>query len=56
MPKRPPKSWWKSCIKGVEKSGYADNPGAVCGSLWHHKLSEYQKRKIVKEEERKKRK
>lgn len=55
MPKRPPKRWFKSCVSKVKKAGSADNPKAVCGSLWHHKMSDYQKRKVVKEEEMKKR-
>jgi hypothetical protein len=52
MPKRPPKKWFKRCTKGVEESGYATDPQAVCGDLWHHKLSDYAKRKIVRESER----
>lgn len=52
MVKRPPKKWFKSCIKGVEESGYAEDPGAVCGDLWHHKMSTAQKRMAVRESER----
>ena len=52
MPKRPPKRWWKSCVRKVEKSKYADDPEAVCGSVWYHKMSAAQKRKAVRESER----
>lgn len=56
MPKRPPKRWWKSCIRGVEKSGAAYDPQGVCGDLWYHKMTTEQKMKAVKESERKKKK
>lgn len=49
-PGRPPKHWMRSCIKGVTAGKSAADPGAVCGSLWHHKLSESQRRAILKEE------
>lgn len=52
MVKRPPKKWFRSCVRGVEKSGTAYDPESVCGSLWHHKLSIGEKRKIVRESER----
>lgn len=54
MVKRPPKKWIKSCIRGVRKSGYADDPGAVCGDVWYHKMTEYAKRKAVRESEKRK--
>jgi len=56
MPKRPPKRWWNRCVRGVEKSGVAYSPEDVCGDLWHHKLGVEQKRKIVRESERRKKK
>ncbi len=49
-PGRPPKHWMRKCIKGVTAGKSAADPGAVCGSLWHHKLSESQRRAILKEE------
>ena len=49
-PGRPPKHWMRRCIKGVTAGKSAADPGAVCGSLWHHKLSEGQRRAILKEE------
>lgn len=52
MVKRPPKKWIKSCIRGVRKSGYADDPGAVCGDVWYHKMSTSAKRKAVRESEK----
>jgi len=33
---RPPKDWWDKCVAGVEKSGSAVDPAAVCGNLWHN--------------------
>ena len=56
MPKLPPKRWWKSCIRGVEKSGYAKDPAAVCGSQWYHKMTTSQQRIAVIESEKSKRK
>lgn len=56
MPKRPPKRWWKSCVRGVEKSGMAYDPESVCGSVWYHKMSPAQKREAVRESEKSKRK
>lgn len=52
MPKRPPKRWWKRCVRGVEKSGAAYDPQSVCGDLWHHKLTSVQKKKAVRKSER----
>jgi len=37
--RRPPKSWWDACVKGVEESGGAVDPDAVCGSLWFQKMT-----------------
>jgi hypothetical protein len=42
--KRPPKKWMRRCVRGVKKSGSAAAPGAVCGSLWYHKMTKAQKR------------
>lgn len=56
IPERPPKRWIRHCIKGVEKSGGADNPGAVCGDLWWNKKTPKERKQIIKEEESKKRK
>jgi len=54
--KRPAKEWFKRCIKGVEEKGGAYNPNAVCGNLWHNILSEKEKRRIIREERKEKRK
>lgn len=56
IPKRPPKKWFKSCVRGVEKSGVAYDPQAVCGDLWYHKMSVVQKKEAVRESEKSKRK
>lgn len=50
-PKRPPKNWWDRCVQGVGKSGDAYSPQQVCGSLWYHKLSAAEKRRITREAE-----
>lgn len=56
MVKRPPKKWMRRCVRGVEKSGAAYDPEAVCGSVWYHKMSVSQKRKAVRESERRNKK
>jgi hypothetical protein len=49
MMKRPPRKWMKRCIKGVSAHS-AQDPAAVCGSLWYHKMSPAAKRKAMREE------
>lgn len=56
MPKRPPKRWMRSCIEQVEETGDVRDPGAVCGSTWYEKMSESDRKKVLREEEGKKRK
>lgn len=51
MPKRPPKGWFSRCVRGVRKSGGADNPAAVCGAEWRDK-SPAQKRAATRKAER----
>lgn len=51
-PGRPPKRWMKKCVRSVEESGSAADPGAVCGSLWHHKMSPAKKRAALAKERR----
>lgn len=43
--RRPPKKWMRDCVRGASKS--ARDPGAVCGSLWHHKMT-YKQRMAAK--------
>lgn len=50
-PRRPPRGWFRRCVKGVEKSGEVSNPNAVCGSVWYHKLSAADRRRITRESE-----
>ena len=52
MPARPPKAWMRRCVEGVEESGSAVDPGAVCGAQWHHKLSAAQKRAALQQEQK----
>lgn len=47
-PNRPPKQWMRDCVKGASKN--ADDPGAVCGALWYHKMSPAQKRAALAKE------
>lgn len=47
-PGRPPKQWMEDCIEGASDS--ADNPGAVCGSLWYHKMTPEQQKAALKRE------
>lgn len=49
-PRRPPKKWMSDCVAGVKESGSAADPGAVCGSLWYHKLSNTQRRAALQRE------
>lgn len=51
MPKKPPKRWWYSCVEGVKKGEYADDPEAVCGNEWYHNKTNKERKKIVKREE-----
>ena len=37
MPRRPPKTWFRSCVAGVTRSGGAAEPRAVCGAVWKRK-------------------
>jgi len=48
-PRRPPQRWMEHCMAGVSK-GY--DPGAVCGSLWYHKMSPAQRREAMRRHER----
>jgi hypothetical protein len=50
MPKRPPKGWFTRCVRGVRRSGAADNPAAVCGAEWRDK-SPAQKRAATRKAE-----
>lgn len=54
MPKRPPKKWFRSCVRGVKKSGSAYDPESVCGSVWYHKLDIKQKKEIIRRSEKRK--
>ncbi len=55
MPKRPPKRWWNSCVKGVKKGKAAEYPEAVCGDEWYHKKNKKERESIVRKEEARKR-
>ena len=55
MPKRPPKSWWRSCVDGVETHEGAIDPKRVCGAVWSRK-SVGEKRLLTKLAERHKQK
>jgi hypothetical protein len=54
MPKRPPKSWWSSCVKGVRSHGGAIDPRRVCGAAWSRK-SRSEKKLLAKLAEQKRR-
>lgn len=49
-PNRPPKHWFQDCVAGASSS--ADDPNAVCGSLWYHKMSASQRRAALAQERR----
>ncbi len=44
--RRPPREWIRHCSAAVRESGSAENPNAVCGSLWYNKLSARQRAAI----------
>lgn len=46
----------RDCTKGVAKKSRAKDPGAVCGALWHHKMSPAAKREALAREKRRTRK
>jgi len=52
---RPPRKWMKRCIAGVEKSGGSNpklgGPGAICGSVWYHKLTPKKRAEVRREYE-----
>lgn len=50
-PNRPPKHWFQDCVAGASES--ADDPNAVCGALWYHKMSPAQRRAATAREESK---
>lgn len=50
-PKRPPKHWWKGCVRGVRDSGSAAEPERVCGSIWYHQMSSAQRKRVLKQRE-----
>jgi hypothetical protein len=47
-PGHPPKRWMRHCVAGA--SGSARDPGAACGALWYHKMSESQRRAALAKE------
>jgi len=47
-PRRPPKKWMRDCVAGASSS--SRDPGAVCGALWYHKMSESQRRAALSRE------
>ena len=47
MVKRPPKRWFRSCVRKVRARGKARDPAAVCGAQWYHKMSKKAKRKAT---------
>lgn len=40
----------RDCVRGVEESRSARDPGAVCGALWYHKMTEGQRRAALRAE------
>lgn len=59
-PRRPPKKWFRDCVRGVEASRrrarrtgrrVARDPRAVCGAQWQ-KMSESERRAAVRRERR----
>ncbi len=54
MPKKPPRKWFRDCVKGVNKSkSKVTNPEAVCGDIWWHKKTKKERNVIIKKMEKK---
>lgn len=53
--KRPPKTWFRRCIRQVTKKGGAIDPEKVCGKVWSRKTDKEKRRTVKREEKRKKR-
>lgn len=53
MPKRPPKYWFRKCVKKI-KAGKRkiSNPAAICGWLWFHKMKPETRVRLLKEEKK----
>lgn len=51
-PERPPKKWWRNCVRGVTESGSAADPESVCGSVWYHKMSAAERRAATRKYEK----
>lgn len=45
--KRPPKSWWRRCVRKVREAarGMVIDGESVCGALWSRKMSPAAKRR-----------
>jgi hypothetical protein len=51
-PNRPPKKWFRDCVRGVRSRGGARDAEAVCGAVWYHELSPAARRRISRKSER----
>lgn len=53
MPKRPPKHWFKRCVKAVKtRSKRVTNPNKICGNNWHNRMSAASRKKALREEKK----
>lgn len=54
-PRRPPKKWFRDCVRGAKHRARstgrrARDPAAVCGALWYRKMTEAERRAAVRRE------
>lgn len=42
--KRPPKKWFRDCVREVSASGSAIDPQSVCGATWYRKMGPKQRK------------
>lgn len=41
---RPPKAWMRDCLKSVK----GDDPGAICGNIWHNTMGPAARKRVKK--------
>jgi len=48
--KRPPKKWFRRCVRQVKAEGEAIDPKKICGAVWARKTAKEKKRTVKREE------
>ena len=50
MPNRPPKRWFNRVVESLSRLPHVDDPVAIAGDMWHHKMTPAAKKAILAEE------